>query len=61
MNLMATKNSVDGRQVQHVPIYNTGEQLWNWWQQRIVLMMDKPDMFPFTKQGNGFETDGNKE
>jgi hypothetical protein len=27
MNLMATKNSVDGRQVQHVPIYNTGEQL----------------------------------
>jgi hypothetical protein len=27
----------------------------------IVLMMDKQDMFPFMKQGNGFESDGNKE
>jgi hypothetical protein len=30
-------------------------------QQRIVLMMDKQDMFPFMKQGNDFEPDGNKE
>jgi hypothetical protein len=57
---MATKNSVDDGQVGHVPIHKTRDWLWNWWQQRIVLMIDKQDMFPFMKQGNGFETDGNK-
>jgi hypothetical protein len=25
----------------------------------VQMMMDKYDMFLFTKQGNGFETDGN--